>query len=81
MNLTLAVDDSLVERARQVARQQGTSLNALIRDYIETLAGQVAGDEILSEFETMWAEPGNSGGKPFKRDELYDERLNRYAPR
>jgi hypothetical protein len=47
----------------------------------ETLAGQLGGDEILSEFETMWAEPGNSGGKPFKREELYDERLNRYAPR
>jgi hypothetical protein len=81
MNLTLSVDDRLVERAREVARQQGTSLNALIRDYIEGLAGHAAGDEILSEFEAMWAEPGSSGGKPFKREELYDERLNRYAPR
>jgi hypothetical protein len=81
VNLTLSVDDRLVGRAREVARQQGTSLNALIRGYIEGLAGQAQGDEILSEFETMWAEPGNSGGKPFKREELYDERLNRYAPR
>jgi hypothetical protein len=81
MNLTLSVDDRLVERAREVARQQGTSLNALIRDYIEGLAGHAAGDEILSEFDAMWAEPGSSGGKPFKRAELYDERLNRYAPR
>jgi hypothetical protein len=81
MNLTLSVDDKLVERAREVARQQGTSLNALIRDYIEGLAGRLGGDEILSEFEAMWAQPGNSGGKPFRRDELYDERLNRYAPR
>ena len=39
------------------------------------------GDEILSECEAMWAESGNSRGKPFKREELYDERLNRYAPR
>jgi len=61
MNLPLSVDDGPVERAREVARQQGTSLNALIRDYIEGLAGQ-AGDEIPSEFEAMWAEPGNSGG-------------------
>jgi hypothetical protein len=81
MNLTLSVDDRLVERAREVARQQGTSLNALIRDFLKGLAGQAAGGEILSEFEAMWAEPGNSGGKPFKREELYDERLNRYAPR
>ncbi|MBI2220295.1 MAG: hypothetical protein HYU53_03710 [Acidobacteria bacterium] len=81
MNLTLSVEDGLVERAREVARQQGTSLNALIRDYLEGLTGQLGGDEILTEFEAMWAEPGNSGGKPFKRKELYDERLNRYAPR
>ena len=81
MHLTLSVEDGLVERAREVARQQGTSLNALIRDYLEGLTGQLGGDEILTEFEAMWAEPGNSGGKPFKREELYDERLNRYAPR
>jgi hypothetical protein len=81
MNLTLSVDDRLVDRAREVARQQGTSLNALIRDYIEGLAGQLGGDEILREFEAMWAEPGTSGGKPFTRDELYEERLKRYARR
>jgi hypothetical protein len=81
MNLTLSVDDKLIERAREVARQRGTSLNALIRDYIEGLVGKIAGDDILSEFEAMWAEPGSSGGKPFTREELYDERLNRYAPR
>jgi hypothetical protein len=81
MNLTLSVDEQLVERAREVARQQGTSLNALIRDYIELLAGQAGGDAILREFETMWAEPGSSGGKPFRRAELYEERLSRYTPR
>ena len=81
MNLTLSVDAALVERAREVAREQGTSLNALIRDYIEGLAGRAGGDDILRAFEAMWAEPGNSGGKSFKREELYEERLNRYAPR
>lgn len=81
MNLTLSVEDRVVERAREVARQQGTSLNALIRDYIQGLAGQAGGDDILREFESMWAEPGNSGGKPFKREELYEDRLNRYRPR
>jgi hypothetical protein len=81
MNLTLAVDDKTVDRAREVARQQGTSLNALIRDYIDHLAGQLSGEDILAEFEAIWAEPGNSGGKPFSREEVYAERLNRYRPR
>jgi hypothetical protein len=77
MNLTLSVDEEAVERARQVARQQGTSLNALIRDYIEHLAGELTGDEILAEFEAMWKEPGNSGGQRFSREELYADRLHR----
>jgi hypothetical protein len=72
MNLTLSVDESTVERAREVARQQGTSLNALIREYIEQLAGQVSGEQLLAEFRELWAKPGNSGGGyRFDREELY----------
>jgi hypothetical protein len=81
MNITLAVDEKTVERAREVARQQGTSLNALIRDYIELLAGQQSGEETLAKFEAMWEDPGSSDGKPFSRDEIYEERLSRYKPR
>lgn len=77
MNLTLAVDEQVVARARDVARQQGTSLNALIREYIEQLAGQTSGVEILAEFERLWDEPGDSGGWTFNRDEIYEERLSR----
>jgi hypothetical protein len=83
MNLTLAVDEQTVERAREVARQQGTSLNALIREYIEQLAGQMTGEQIVAEFEKQWAEDaGNSGGNyRFDREELYAERLDRIKPR
>ncbi len=38
-NLTLAVDDQLLRRARLRALEQGTSVNALLRDYLETFAG------------------------------------------
>ena len=80
MNLTLAVDESLVERAREAARQQGTSLNALIREFIEQLAGQASGEQLLAEFEALWAqdEGGSKGNYKFNRDELYADRLDRY---
>lgn len=83
MNLTLAVDERTVERAREIARQQGTSLNALIREYIELLANQSTGDELLAEFQELWAEidrsPGEaSRGYKFDREQLYEERLGRY---
>jgi hypothetical protein len=80
MNLTLAVDERMVERAREIARQQGTSLNALIREYIELLANQVTGDELLTEFQQMWAEidrspGGGNRGYKFDREQLYEDRL------
>jgi hypothetical protein len=81
MNLTLSVDEALVERARESARQRGTSLNALIREYIEVLAGNT-GDQALAAFEAMWDQPGkSSNGKALDRDDIYEERLGRYKPR
>lgn len=35
MNITLSVDDRLVEEARKLAQVRGTSVNQLVRDYLE----------------------------------------------
>jgi hypothetical protein len=79
-NLTLSVDETTVEKAREVARRQGTSLNALIREYIEQLAGKRTGADVAKRLEELWAEGrGNSGGHRFDREELYEERLGRYG--
>lgn len=78
MNLTLSVDERIVEKAREVARQQGTSLNALIRQYLESVAGEPSAEEVASAFERLWAESsGDSGGWKFDREEIYAERLDR----
>ncbi len=81
MNLTLSVDDKLVEKARQVAARQGTSLQALVRQYIETLAGSREGAALVARLEEHWREadkhlkehPGAS--YRFDRDELYEDRI------
>jgi hypothetical protein len=76
MNLTLSVDDQAVERAREVARQQGTSLNTLLRQYIETLAGRCTGAEVAQEMQRLWREhSGHSGGRKFRREDAYEGRL------
>ncbi len=76
VNLTLSVDDQAVERAREVARQQGTSLNTLIRQYIETLAGMRNGVEVAQEMQRLWRErSGRSGGRRIRREDAYEERL------
>lgn len=78
MNLTLSVADEVVERARELARQQGTTLNALVRRYLEGLVGGGDGEDLARQFDAIWHEhSGRSGGWRFNRDELYEERVSR----
>ena len=76
MNITLSIDETLVARAREIAARQGTSLNALIRQHLETLVGESPGDEVADELLLLMEESGGrSGGRRFRRDEAYEERL------
>jgi len=38
-NLAITIDDALLKRARMRALEQGTSVNALLREYLEAYAG------------------------------------------
>ena len=60
MNITLAIDDELVGRARSVAHREGTTLNALVRaqlqrvvDDEERIAEAKAGMRRLMESSTL----------------------------
>jgi hypothetical protein len=76
MNLTLSVDEKILERARHVARQQGTSLNALVRGYLKNLAGKRANEEIADELmKLMKKHVGRSGGRRVRREDAYAGRL------
>jgi hypothetical protein len=75
MNVTISIEDQLVERARAIARSQGTSLQGLIRKYLETLTGPkgaTAADRLLTLMETHG---GHSGGKRIRREDAYEGRL------
>jgi predicted nucleic acid-binding protein len=50
-NLTLSADDELIEKARREAARRGKSLNQLIRDYLEELAGERS--PATSEFDRL----------------------------
>lgn len=78
MNLTLSVAEDVVQRARDIARQRGTSLNAMVRAYLEDLSGKRRGDTLAEQFDTLWDQrAGHSEGQRFRRDDLYEERLDR----
>ena len=72
MNLTLAVDEQIVRRARAVAEAMGKSLNQVIREYLETLA---AVDDVESEISELRRLSEGAGGRrqgwQFDRDELH----------
>jgi hypothetical protein len=73
MNLTLSIDDRLVEEARKLAQARGTSLNQLVRDYLEGLVRPRTAETYGVELRRLTAEgKGRSRGWHFDRDELHE---------
>ena len=73
MNITLAIDERLANRAREAAQAMGKSLNQVVREHLEQLAGQAQLDAELQAFrQSTAATPGRLGGWKFNRDETHD---------
>jgi hypothetical protein len=73
MNITLSIDEQLVENAREKLRAVGKSLNQEIREHLQHLAGD-GNVERDMEYLRRTAGLGNSNGWKFNRDELYERR-------
>jgi hypothetical protein len=71
MNVTLSIDEQLVARARKKAKALGKSLNQLIRDYLEHLAGSDDPERSIAEFNRLSGR-GHSRGWRFNRDEIHE---------
>lgn len=78
MNITLSVDDRVVEQARKAAQAMGKSLNQAVRDYLAQLAGQAQAQAVVDELKALSMKGrAPSCGWRFDRDEVYAERLDR----
>ena len=74
MNITLSIDEQLVERTREKLRATGKTVNQEIREHLEHIVGN---DEQLNqdmEFLERTAGLGHSNGWKFNREELYERR-------
>jgi len=73
MNITLSAKESLIKKARRYAQEHDTSLNQLIRDYLESLisgdSDTEAGEYFLRVSDRL---AGNSNGWQWNREDLYD---------
>lgn len=77
-NLTLTVDDHVLRRARIRALEQGTSVNAVVRDYLAGFAGEepsrAAIDRFLATARSSRASSG-TGGRQWTREGIYADRV------
>lgn len=73
-NLTLAIEDEVLEAARRLALERGTTVNQLVRDYLADLVAR--GDRRRSAGErlkrAMREQLVEVGPQTWKREDLYE---------
>ena len=72
MNVTLSIDEQVVARARSIAAVRGTSLNQLIRDYLEELTRPGDVKSVLEQLDAVWSESPVRSRGPWTREELHE---------
>lgn len=70
-NITLAIDQPLLEQARTYTRRQHTTVNALVRDLLRQTVAPREEDWVENMFRDMDAANARSGGKRWTREELH----------
>lgn len=73
-NLTITVDDESLKKARIRALQEGTSVNALLREFLDSYSGvgreqREAASRIISMSRTSQS---RRGGLKWSRDQLHE---------
>ena len=73
-NLTVVVEPDVLKRARLRALEQGTSVNAVIRDYLAQYAGarNVQEQALARILELSERSGARRGRRSWTRDDLYD---------
>lgn len=81
MTVTLDLDDEIVERARELAKDQGVSIEELLGEYVREGITRVwrmkpgSGERIAEELEHLWATSwGDSRGEKWTREEIHERR-------
>ena len=71
-HLTVAIDDALLQRAREAAVRENTSVNALVRDflsrYVDARSQRL---QALERFESEAAASGSRSQEPWNRESLH----------
>ena len=77
-NITLAIDETVLDEVREIAARRRTTVNAIVRDYLAHIASEEgriaqARKRLIELAETSQARIGPD--YRWNRDETYEERL------
>ena len=82
MNLTITIDDELLRRARIRALTQGTSVNAVLREFLESYAGsdvEAAARSRLAKLARASSASSGPEGRHWTRNDVYVDRLDQIS--
>jgi hypothetical protein len=77
-NVTIALEDSLIVEGRKLAERRSTTLNGMLRGFLERSLKQEGSawlDSLFAEVDGSRAKarrPRSEGERDWSRDELYD---------
>ena len=80
MNLTITIDDEVLRRARIRALSQGTSVNAILREFLQSYAGsdvESAARKRLARLARQSTASSGPAGRTWTRDDVYADRVDR----
>ncbi len=73
-NLTLRIEEDILVKARQIAAEGATSVNALVREYLSDLVRQQSRQEIARKELSLLCRESTAmiGDRTWTRDDLHD---------
>ena len=74
-NITLSIDDEVVKKVRKYAIDKNTTLTALVREYLQSIASmdEISRDMAINRVKESFTRYGrNMGQRRWKREDLYD---------
>ena len=75
MKITLRIDDEIVKKVRKIAIDNNTTLTAMVRDYLTSIASRdaaarkVDAEKLMETFEKV---SRDMGPRTWSREDLYD---------
>lgn len=74
-NITLSVDDKIIKKVRKIAIDQNTTLTAMVRDFLRSVAerGGPEAERAVRNLKASFAKYSRDmGSRTWKRDELHE---------